>query len=299
MKYLLMPFCIVLALTVHRVAAVPQTVPTHFCLKLTDTKLIDTKLDTKSDAKLDTKPPIVNSLNMKFVWIPPGSFLMGSSKEEKSRKQDETQHKVTLTKGFYMGVYTVTQEQWKAVMGNNPSKFLIASEKNLPVEQVNWSECQEFLKKLQEKEGRPYRLPTEAEWEYACRAGTSTPFYCGETISTDQANYNGNYLYGNGNGNGKKGIYREKTMPVGSFPPNPWGLYDMHGNVWQWCQDWFEEQYPKKDVVDPVGMTGESRVLRGGSWIDNPLECRSAYRGGSRPALRHSLVGFRVCFSAD
>ncbi len=123
---------------------------------------------------------------------------------------------------------------------------------------------------------------------------TTTPFYFGETISTDQANYNGNYVYADG----KKGIYREKTMPVGSFPPNAWGLYDMHGNVWQWCQDEFDE-YPKKEATDPLGATGENRVIRGGSWIDNPLECRSAYRGGSRPALRHSLVGFRPCFNRD
>jgi formylglycine-generating enzyme required for sulfatase activity len=233
-----------------------------------------------------------NSLNMKFVWIPPGTFMMGSAKEEKERKNDETQHKVTLTKGFYMGVYTVNQEEWKEVMGNNPSKF--QGEKNLPVEQVNWNECQEFIKKLREKDKKPYRLPTEAEWEYACRAGTTTPFYSGETLSTDQANYNGNYAYGDG----KKGIYRAKTMPVGSFPANAWGLYDMHGNVWQWCQDGLDE-YPKKEATDPLGATGESRVIRGGSWIDNPLECRSAYRGGSRPPLRHRLVGFRLCFNVD
>ena|SRR5665213_1288831 len=244
----------------------------------------------------ESVPPktYTNSLGMKFVWIAPGTFMMGSPKEEKERSTDELQHKVTLTKGFYMGIYAVTQEQWTELMGRNPSKF--TDGKNLPVEQVNWMECQNFIKKLQEKEKKPYRLPTEAEWEYACRAGTTTPFYTGETISTDQANYNGNYAYGGG----KKGVYREKTMPVGSFPPNPWGLYDMHGNVWQWCQDLFSE-YPKKQevAVDPVGVTGENRVIRGGSWIDNPMECRSAYRGGSGPALRHSLVGFRVCLSAE
>jgi formylglycine-generating enzyme required for sulfatase activity len=191
-----------------------------------------------------------------------------------------------------MGVYTVTQEQWVAVMGKNPSKF--TDGKNLPVEQVSWNDCQDFIKKLREKDKRPYRLPTEAEWEYACRAGTTTPFYFGETLSTDQANYNGNYAYGNG----KKGVYREKTVPVGSFQPNAWGLYDMHGNVWQWCQDSLDK-YPKSDAVDPLGTTGEARVIRGGSWIDNPLECRSAYRGGSKPAMRHSLVGFRLCFSGE
>ncbi len=243
-------------------------------------------------AKPDSKS-ITNTLDMKFVLVSPGTFMMGSPKEEKERKPDEAQHKVTLTKGFYMSVYPVTQEQWTAIMGKNPSKF--QGDKNLPVEQVNWSECQEFIKKLQEKDKRSYRLPTEAEWEYACRAGTTTPFHFGETISTEQANYNGNYVYGTG----KKGLYREKTVPVGSFPANAWGLHDMHGNVWQWCQDLFAE-YPKQDVAtDPLGTTGENRVIRGGSWIDNPLECRSAYRGGCKPTLRHGLIGFRLCFNAE
>jgi formylglycine-generating enzyme required for sulfatase activity len=196
--------------------------------------------------KKDPPKNFTNSIGMKFVWIPPGSFMMGSPKGEKGRAANETQHKVTLTKGFFMGVYTVTQEQWKEVMGNNPSFF--RGKKNLPVENVTWNDCQEFVKKLREKDKKAYRLPTEAEWEYACRAGTTTPFYFGETISTDQANYDGNSVYGNG----KKGIYRGKTTPVGSFPPNAFGLYDMHGNLWQWCQDWGGE-YPQKDVLDPQG----------------------------------------------
>src|SRR5476651_402788 len=175
-------------------------------------------------------PPknFTNSIGMKFVWIRPGSFIMGSPKEEKQRQENETQHKVTLTKGYYLGVYTVTQEEWIAVMGNHPSKF--KGEKNLPVENVSWDDCQEFVKKLRAKDKKAYRLPTEAEWEYACRAGTSTPFHFGETISTDQANYYGEAVYGNG----KKGVYRENTTPVGSFPANAWALHDMHGNVFQW-----------------------------------------------------------------
>ena len=148
----------------------------------------------KQAAQAQQKDPpknFTNSIGMKFVWIPPGTFMMGSPKEEKrTASYDETQHKVTLTKGFYMGVYPVTQEQWQAVMGNNPSHF--KGEKNLPVEMVSWDDCQEFIKKLREKDKKPYRLPTEAEWEYACRAGTTTPFHFGETISTDQANYDGN-----------------------------------------------------------------------------------------------------------
>ena len=228
---------------------------------------------------------------MKFVWIPPGNFMMGSPKEEKQRNSNETQHKVTLTKGFYMGVYTVTQEQWKAVMGNNPSAF--KGEKNLPVESVSWDDCQEFIKKLREKDKKPYRLPTEAEWEYACRAGTTTPFHFGETISTDQANFNGEDVAV------KKRHSRDKTTPVGSFPANAWGLHDMHGNVWQWCQDWYGD-YPQKDVVDPQGAgKGPNRVLRGGSWFYTADCCRSACRNSGEPGFRNYSIGFRLCFFPD
>jgi formylglycine-generating enzyme required for sulfatase activity len=211
--------------------------------------------------KLERKPGeiITNNLGMKFAWIPPGTFLMGSPKTEAERSDNETQHKVTLSKGFFMGVHLVTQEQWQTVMGNNPSNF--KGEKNLPVEQVSWNDWQEFLKKLREKDKKAYRLPSEAEWEYACRAGTTKPFHFGGTISTDQANYNGNYTYGDG----KKGKYREKTTPVGSFPANAYGLFDTHGNLFEWCQDWLGD-YPQNDVVDPQGPdAGQYRVLRGGS----------------------------------
>jgi formylglycine-generating enzyme required for sulfatase activity len=237
--------------------------------------------------------PFTNSLGMKFVWIAPGNFMMGSPKEEKERQAHETQHKVTLTKGYYMGVYTVTQEQWKEIMGKNPSFF--KGEKNLPVENVSWDDCQEFIKKLREKDKKAYRLPTEAEWEYSCRAGTKTPFHFGETISTDQANYDGDAVYGDG----KKGIARKKTTPVGSFPANAWGLHDMHGNLLQWCQDWYGE-YPQKDVVDPQGAdNGKFRVLRGGAWGGSPGDCRSAYRYGVEPGSRDDYCGFRVVFCLD
>jgi formylglycine-generating enzyme len=249
----------------------------------------------------DRKPPgenpppknFTNSLGMKFAWIPPGTFMMGSPKEEKERQDNETQHKVTLSRGFYLGVHLVTQEQWQAVMGNNPSNF--KGEKNLPVEQVSWDDCQEFVKKLREKDKKPYRLPTEAEWEYACRAGTTTPFHFGETISTDQANYDGNDSYGNG----KKGEFRKKTKPVGSLPANAWGLHDMHGNVYQWCQD-RHDAYPHKDVADPQGPdAGKFRVLRGGSWVGDPHVCRSAFRGRYEPGDRGYICGLRVCFSVE
>jgi sulfatase modifying factor 1 len=240
-------------------------------------------------------PPknFTNSIGMKFVWIRPGSFIMGSPKEEKQRQENETQHKVTLTKGFYMGVYTVTQEQYETVMGENPSYY--KHEKNLPVERVSWDDCQEFIKKLRDKDKKTYRLPTEAEWEYSCRAGTKTPFHFGEMISTDQANYNGDFTYGDG----KKGVYRKKTTPVGGFPANAWGLHDMHGNVWQWCEDWYAD-YPQKDVVDPQGPDkGDHRVLRGGSWYHIPEHCRSASRNRIVPGLRNNYFGLRVCFFVE
>ena len=236
---------------------------------------------------------ITNTLGMKFAWIPPGTFMMGSPTNEASRQDNETPHKVTLTRCFYLGVHLVTQEQWQAVMGNNPSHF--KGEKNLPVEQVSWDDCQKFIEKLRAKDKKPYRLPTEAEWEYACRAGTTTPFHFGKTISTDQANYDGTYTYGNG----KKGKYREKPTPVGSFASNAFGLYDMHGNVWEWCEDWFGP-YRKNDVVDrQVVNTGGYRVLRGGSWYFTPQDCRSACRDGDEPGSRNDYCGLRVCFCLD
>jgi formylglycine-generating enzyme required for sulfatase activity len=269
-----------------------------FCLSLIATLASGATLPIHTQGQKDPlkkTPPkdFTNSLGMKFVWIPPGTFLMGSPKEEGKRDGDEIQHKVTLTKGFYMGVYTVTQEQWQAIMGKNPSRC--KGDKNLPVDNVSWQDCQEFCKKLRAKDQRAYRLPTEAEWEYACGAGTTTPFHFGPTISTDQVNYNGNFTYGKG----KKGVFRGKSTPVGRFPPNAWGLYDMHGNVSQWCQDWYGE-YPQKDVSDPHGPeketgVGTGRVRRGGTWNFPPHFCRSACRGGPVGALRHFNCGLRLC----
>ena len=261
-----------------------------FCLGLFVALAIDFRLYAQPN---DPPKNFTNSLGMKFAWIPPGSFMMGSPKEEKEREENEILHKVTLTKGFYMGIYTVTQEEWQAVMGNNPSKF--QGEKNLPVEMVSWDDCQGFIKKLREKDKKQYRLPTEAEWEYACRAGTTTPFHFGETISTDQANFDGGTVYGNGKG----GVFRRKTTQVGSFTDNAFGLYDMHGNVWQWCQDWYGD-YPQKEVVDPQGTEkGKFRVLRGCSWYHFPQYCRSACRFRNGPGYRHYGIGFRLCFCLD
>lgn len=243
----------------------------------------------------DKAPPknFTNSIGIKFVWIPPGNFIMGSTPKEKLRGEDEAQHKVTLTKGFYMSVYVVTQQQWQEVMGNNPSSFM--GEKNLPVETVSWDDCQALMKTMGAKDRRQYRLPTEAEWEYACRAGTTTPFHFGETISTNQANYDGRFAYGDG----KIGQRRNKTTPVGAFPANAFGLHDMHGNVWQWCQDSYQE-YPKKAAVDPQATgAGKGRVMRGGSCRSGPRQCRAANRGWSGPSNRSLDYGLRVCFFPD
>ena len=247
----------------------------------------------------ENAPPkhFINSIGIKFAWIPPGTFMMGSPKEEKGREllqgANETHHQVKLTKGFYMGVHLVTQEQWQVVMGNNPSHF--KGRKDLPVESVSWDDCQEFVKKLRKRDNKPYRLPSEAEWEFCCRAGTTTPFYFGATISTDLANYDGRCAYGDG----KKGMYREKTTPVGSFPSNAWGLYDMHGNLFQWCQDWIED-YPQNDVVDPQGpKEGQGRVFRGGSWGSSPQDCHSAFRLGNVPGCSTYCIGFRPCYFVE
>ncbi|MCP4357867.1 MAG: formylglycine-generating enzyme family protein [Chloroflexi bacterium] len=225
-----------------------------------------------------------------FVWVPEGCFRMGSPDSEAGRYSDEGPVHEVCVDGFWMGKYEVTQAQWEKVMGSNSSRFKGNSR---PVERMSWNDVQKFLKTLNGKAGKEiYRLPTEAEWEYAVRAGTTTPFYFGATISTDVANYDGNYTYGSG----VKGVYREQTTEVGSFPPNDWGLYDMHGNVWEWCQDWYDSEYysksPKKNPQGP--SSGEYRVLRGGSWVGNPAYCRSAIRNRIIPDLTNYNLGFRV-----
>ncbi len=232
----------------------------------------------------------VNGVKFEFVSIPAGSFKMGSPYEEPLRDDDENQHDITLS-SFYMSKYEVTQAQWKAVMGadNNPSHF---QGDNLPVEKVSYLDVLEFITKLNKMTQKEYRLPTEAEWEYACRAGTTTPFSMGEDITTDQANYNGNYAYKN-----KTGIYREKTTEVGTFAPNAWGLYDMHGNVWEWCSDWYDRSYYdiSAEATDPKGPDdGTERVIRGGSWKTTPQLLRSANRSSDKPVRKDYDCGFRI-----
>jgi formylglycine-generating enzyme required for sulfatase activity len=235
---------------------------------------------------------------LELLPVASGTFLMGSPEDEPKRRDDETQHDVSITKPYWLGKFPVTQAQWQALMGSNPSWFEGAQ---LPVENVSWEEAQEiFCEKLTNQEriagrlptGYRYTLPTEAQWEYACRAGTTTPFNTGRNLTTDQANYDGTRPY---NGN-PKGEYRRTTTDVWSFPANAWGFYDMHGNVWEWCSDWYGS-YPSGSATDPTGRdTGRCRVLRGGSWDNGSDLCRSADRYSLTPVIRIGY-GFRVALA--
>jgi len=237
-----------------------------------------------------TGKSFTNSLGMKFILIPAGSFTMGSQPDEPERDQEELPHKVTIKKPFYMQTTEVTQAQYERVMQRNPSAFKYCGEE-CPVQNVTWHDAQEFIRRLGQLDGSgKYRLPTEAEWEYACRAGTTTPFNTGLCISTDQANFNGNYPF-RGCPSGK---YKESVVRVGKFQPNHWGLHDMHGNVWEWCQDVYES-YPNRHVTDPKGpASGTYRVLRGGSWLSHCCWLRSASRRYHYPSTRAEHIGFRV-----
>jgi formylglycine-generating enzyme required for sulfatase activity len=246
----------------------------------------------------------ITSVGMKMVYIKPGTFVMGSklpahevarkagyeADQAKHFKNERPLHHVKITRGFFMSAHEVTQEQYVKVIGANPSKKRRGGAH--PVETVSWFDAVKFCKKLSAKEGRRYHLPTEAAWEYACRAGTTTPFHFGMTISTAQANYNGNHTYGKGH----RGVYRNSTVPVGRFEPNAWGLYDMHGNVYEWCQDWYAEYYyARSPTADPQGPnSGSSRVVRGGCWLSGPALCRAAARDHLVPDFRYFLIGFRV-----
>ncbi len=225
-------------------------------------------------------------------WIEPGSFWMGSPEDEPERSDDDgPRHLVTLTRGFWLADTACTQAMWERVTSGNPSRF---ESPDRPVEQVSWEDLQRFLRAVEALlPGCTAGLPTEAEWEYACRAGTETPFSFGAQISPDQANYNGNYPYAGG----EKGVWREETVPAKSLPPNAWGLYEMHGNVWEWCADG-QRTYTNEPQDDPWGDPGEGdaalRAVRGGSWIDDAGGVRSAYRNASRPGYAVCDLGFRL-----
>lgn len=227
---------------------------------------------------------------LEMIYCPPGEFIMGSSQAEEWRGGDEMQHRVRLTKGFWIGKYPVTQLQWKSVMVSNPSHF---KGDRLPVEQVSWDDCQKYIRMVNLQRGSSMRLPTEAEWEYACRAGTTTAFFWGNKLNGDKANCYGSMCpYGTT----VKGPNLERTTPVGWYEANPWGVYDMHGNVFEWCNDWYGD-YPLGFAIDPIGSaSGVTRVMRGGSWKCLASCCRSAYRSRCVPDPDpDSAYGFRLC----
>jgi formylglycine-generating enzyme required for sulfatase activity len=261
-----------------------------------------------------------------LLWIPPGRFWMGSPATEVDRSETEGPQHLVQLQGFFMGQTPITQAQWRQValwqplegerwgreLKPNPSWFqsgeaegqvqLLAGESstaNRPVEQVSWHDAMEFCNRLSQRTGRTYRLPSEAQWEYACRAGTSTPFHFGETITTAIANYNGTSTYANG----PKGEDRKQTTPVGMFPANAWGLQDMHGNVWEWCLDHWHRSYEGAPVDGSAWLKepgvndqddAKTRLLRGGSWINNPGLCRSSCRDRPLPDFANYYAGFRV-----
>jgi formylglycine-generating enzyme required for sulfatase activity len=269
------------------VTPTPTTLPKIPVTVKTTTTTLPEREPPVAPSRENDKKSFTNSIGMTFVYIPPGEFMMGSPENEPERYDDEKQHKVKLTKGFYMQTTEVTQGQWKAVTGNNPSYFKNCGD-NCPVENVSWNDAQEFMKKLSQKEKKEYRLPTETEWEYAARAGTTTAYFWGDRADCSKANY------GNGYSDECKGKNPGETMKVGSFTPNAYGLYDMHGNVWEWCQDWYGD-YASGSVTDPIGpSSGSNRVKRGGSWYDFAQYCRSADRSRVSPGMRGSNLGFRL-----
>jgi formylglycine-generating enzyme required for sulfatase activity len=247
-----------------------------------------------------TNVPPANPDPARLAWIAPGTFTMGSPTLEADRFSGEVQHTVTISQGFWMGKHEVTQGEYLAVMGSNPSYF--TGDLQRPVEQVSWNDATNYCGKLTAQErgagrlpaGYEYRLPTEAEWEYACRAGTTTATAYGDSLSSAQANFNGNNPYGGA----AVGPYLERTTAVGSYAPNAWGLYDMHGNVWEWCLDWWGD-YPSGSVTDPKGpASGSLRMIRGGAWNIRGGYCRSADRGGwSGTGAGKSVHGFRAVLS--
>jgi formylglycine-generating enzyme required for sulfatase activity len=248
---------------------------------------------------------ITNSVGMKLVLIPAGSFTMGSPTNEAERDAKEIQHEVSITRPFYMGAYEVTQADFLKVMPSDSRISAAFEGSDRPMESVAWEDAVKFCEALsalpdEQQAVRKYRLPTEAEWEYACRAGTTTPFHFGESLSSRQANFNGRYPYGGA----PIGPYLRQTAKVGSYEPNRFGLYDMHGNVAEWCSDWYDPVYyensPEEDPLGPpFGVVSDGfdqyySVIRGGSWLDEARGCRSAFRYRAMRRTPNRLVGFRV-----
>jgi eukaryotic-like serine/threonine-protein kinase len=264
-------------------------------------------LEKPAGAAMAFREDLGNGVSLAMVKIPAGKFMMGQTASEKQEllrvlKEDDykafyanelPQHQVTLPE-FYLGQTLVTQAQWQAIMGNNPASF--KGDGKLPVDSVSWLDAIEFCRKLSQKTGRTYRLPSEAEWEYACRAGTTTPFAFGEAITPAVVNYNGNFPYSGA----AKGEFREKTTPVGIFPANAFGLYDMHGNLWEWCLDEWVDNYNNAPVDGSARGdinsrdSGKQRLLRGGSWFNGAWICRSANRSYRAASDRSNIYGLRV-----
>jgi formylglycine-generating enzyme required for sulfatase activity len=229
-----------------------------------------------------------------LIYVPAGTFDMGTPPSEVGREGQERLHRVQLTRSFYLSRTEVTQGQWIAVMGSNPSAFPDCGP-DCPLENANLFAVEEFITRLSNLSGARYRLPTEAEWEYACRAGTQTPFSTGANLTTDQANYAGDFPYPGY----PPGVDRARPTPVGSFPPNPRGFHDLHGNVWEWVQD-EHCPYPEGPVTDPIAVcNAEFRVIRGGSWAFNADSARCGLRYTHRPQHKGHSLGFRVALDTE
>jgi formylglycine-generating enzyme required for sulfatase activity len=232
---------------------------------------------------------------MEFVLIPAGTFTMGSPQDEAHRHSGEVQHKVIITRPFYMQTTEVTLRQWRRIMG----KRIFGRRRGkgtMPAFRVSWHDCMKFIKKLNARNQGVYRLPTEAEWEYACRAGTTTAFSWGDEIDCGKALYSNNRMKAPEcmDAAESRGIAPDGPAPVSSYMPNTWGLYDMHGNVWEWCQDWYGD-YSGGTVKDPQGPpSGTEKVRRGGSWFKHGYSCRSANRAHGHPPTRYKTTGFRL-----
>jgi len=249
--------------------------------------LILVACDANSPKSGDNKKiTLPDGTSMSFVYLPPGQFEMGSAADEQDRHGDEDPvRNVTISKGFYLGIYEVTQQQWFSIMKSNPSIFQQSEDHMLkPVDWVSWNDCQQFIAKLNELNLGIFRLPTEAEWEYACRAGTTSRYYWGEDVN-DRDVYQYAWAFSRAEG---------KSRAVGTKKPNPWGLYDMSGNVWEWCSDW-RGPYIANDTIDPNGPAeGKRKIYRGGSWFNKPSTLRSANRHGHEPEVRGTNAGLRL-----
>lgn len=301
--------------------------PTHVVAKMIDqfgiptfvfavVALTMTTLSTYTHAQNNIET-LTNSIGMKLALIPKGTFTMGSPRDEAERERQETLHEVTISKPFYMGVFEVTQSEFETTMEglelHRRPRF--PGDRN-PAENVEWKNAHYFCERLSERTeeknaGRRYRLPTEAEWEYSCRAGTQTAFHFGDSLASEQANFNGNFPAGTAG----TGAYLRKTVAVGSYPANAFGLHDMHGNLAEWCSDFYDPEYyensPEQNPLGPpLGVVATDfdnfgdknffMVVRGGCWLDEGRACRSAYRYRAMPNTQYQLIGFRiVCEAAD